>query len=229
MVLTRSALEKMSSEELVSLVLEQQDTVQNTLTQLNNEMSKFNKNFEKLEAELLVSKSVNALLEKRITDLERQCWKNEQYSRRECVEITGIPEDTDPKKVCELFNKINVNLSPDDFQACHPLKSQDKNKIIVKFHKRDHSNLVLKNKSLLKTFKPTDIGLPDGIVYVNESLCRYYKYLWSKCKQLWRSREIHSFWCTNGTLKLKIEERGRIQSILHLDDLKLLFPEYNFN
>ena len=27
-----------------------------------------------------------------VTRLERKCWENEQYSSRECIEISGIPQ-----------------------------------------------------------------------------------------------------------------------------------------
>ena len=38
--------------------------------------------------------SVNSKLYNRVTSFERQCWDNSQYTRRECLEITGLPENT---------------------------------------------------------------------------------------------------------------------------------------
>ena len=38
--------------------------------------------------------------------LERQCWSNEQYSRRECLEISGIPSDTKAGELEETVLKV---------------------------------------------------------------------------------------------------------------------------
>ena len=71
------------------------------------EMRKFNDNFAKLEAELVVNKRVNSELCKRIVTMERQCWVNSQYPRRECLEVAGIPRQVDEKnlekKVLSIF------------------------------------------------------------------------------------------------------------------------------
>ena len=48
--------------------------------------------------------------------MKRQCWANEQYSRRESLEISGVPESvTDnglEEKVLNLLEKINVEVHP---------------------------------------------------------------------------------------------------------------------
>ena len=62
-----------------------------------------NDKFTILESQLLVTKNVNSLLQQRVTDLERQCWANTQYSKRECLEVAGIPESV---KQNELEDKV---------------------------------------------------------------------------------------------------------------------------
>ena len=57
------------------------------------EIRKVNGNFVKLESEINIVKKVNKLLNKKVIDIERQCWENAQYSRRECLEVAGIPRD----------------------------------------------------------------------------------------------------------------------------------------
>lgn len=230
MVLTRAAVEKMSKEELVNMVLNYDKTMESTLADLNKEISKINKNFEKLESELSISKTVNNALHKRVIQLEKQCWRNEQYSRRECIEVVGLPDSTTDNEVCSVFKKIGVDVSVDNIEACHPLKSDNKNKIIVKFSKRKDCQAVLENKKKLKNLSNEELGLEtNSKVFVNESLCKYYKLLWSQCKSLWNDKMIFAFWTTNGSLKLKFRQDGRVHTISHLEDLKELFPEYEFN
>ena len=59
--------------------------------------------------------------------LERQCWPNEQYSRRECLEISGVPEfvtDNDLEgKVLKILEKIDIEVHLDHIEACHWIKS----------------------------------------------------------------------------------------------------------
>ena len=48
---------------------------------------------EKLSSQFIVVEKVNTLLEKRITELVKSQAKAEQYSRRNNVEISGIPHE----------------------------------------------------------------------------------------------------------------------------------------
>ena len=48
---------------------------------------------------------------------------------------------------------------------------------------------------------------------------------WRKCKKPWFSKYIHAFWVSNGTLRLKLTENGRVHIITHSQDLDELFPE----
>ena len=59
----------------------------------------------------------------RVVQTERQCWANAQYSRRDTVEVVGIPlsiRDQDfESKMCNIFEEIGVNIDGRDIQACH--------------------------------------------------------------------------------------------------------------
>ena len=212
------------------MVLNYDKTMESTLADLNKEISKINKNFEKLESELSISKTINNALHKRVIQLEKQCWRNEQYSRRECIEVVGLPDSTTDNEVCSVFKKIGVDVSVDNIEACHPLKSDNKNKIIVKFSKRKDCQAVLENKKKLKNLLNEEFEVEtNSKVFVNQSLCKYYKLLWSQCKSLWNDKMIFTFWTTNVSLKLKFRQDGRVHTISHLEDLKELFPEYEFN
>ena len=119
-------------------------------------------------------------------------------------------------------------MSPDNIEACHPFKSNDKNKIIVKFAKRKDCQAVLNNKKNIKSIPKEDLGSSGSKVFINESLCKYYKLLWSLCKSLWNDKLIFAFWTVNGSLRLKFRQEGRVHMIFHKEELKELFPEYDF-
>ena len=54
-------------------------------------MKNINEDFKKLESEVVVIKNVNNMICKQIISVERQCWKNAQYSRRDGVKVSYHP------------------------------------------------------------------------------------------------------------------------------------------
>ena len=62
-------------------------------------------------------------MKKKVISLEENSNSLEQHGRRNNLEITGIPDDVDDqkleKKVIEILDKINVNVSSKDVEACH--------------------------------------------------------------------------------------------------------------
>ena len=79
--------------------------------------------------------------------MERQCWRNEQYSRRECIEIVGIVDITNDTKVCELIETgTGISITPDSLEACHRLPTDQNDKLIIKFSRRKYDKVVLSKK-----------------------------------------------------------------------------------
>ena len=77
-------------------------------------------------------------------------------------------------------------------------------------------------RSKLKTtgLKPIGITTP---VYINDSLCFYYKKLWSKCKKLWSNKFVFSYWVSN--VKIRISKHSTVKAISHIVDLEKLFSD----
>ena len=127
MVLTRAALEKLNKEELISLFAENDDKLNSNMANLTNQLAEVNKTLERMESQLEISKTINNTLENHITTLEKQCSRNEQYSRRECIDIVGIPDSTNEIKACELIGKVTgINVNQDCLESCHSLPSDQK-------------------------------------------------------------------------------------------------------
>ena len=57
----------------------------------------------------------------------------------------------------------------------------------------------------LKSLDPTELDFPEGTrIFINESLCAYYRRLWNKCKKLNCMGKLNVFFVSNGTIKVKI-------------------------
>ena len=199
-----------------------------TLTGIRNELSDLKKAFEKLGSDLSVARQVNSVLRERVTSLERQCWSNSQYSRRECLELTGIPETSDnntlESTVLKIFERLEVKVDLSNVKDCHWISSKNGPKrVIVKVSKRKDASKICSSKRKLKDMDLTSIGITKP-VYINDSLCTYYQMLWRKCKSLQTNKLIHSFWVTNESIRPRTVENGRTNVITHLSDLEDLFP-----
>ena len=106
--------------------------MKNELSDMKNELSELRKNYNNLKADLKVSKSVTEAMKNHIIVLERKCWSNEQYCRRECLEISGIPSNTEAgklgKTLLKVFEKVDVDVDHKNVKDCHWLKTRNSSK-----------------------------------------------------------------------------------------------------
>ena len=83
-----------------------------------------------MEADIAIARTVKDRLVERVVKTERQCWENAQYSRRDTLEIAGIPNAINNSVLKEtvrgVFKKIGVEIDERDVQACHRLKERER-------------------------------------------------------------------------------------------------------
>ena len=116
-----------------------------------------------------------------------------------------------------------VDLS--NVEDCHWIKSsKGPKKVIVKLSRCKNANKICLLKKGLKGMNLSSLGI-NSTVYINDSLCTYYKMLWGKCRKHLLNKYIYSFWVTNGTIKLKTVENGRVYAITCRNDWVELFPD----
>ena len=225
---TEAALNKLSKSELVQLVLQIEASLASQITNLTTEVKYILGYIKKLESDLAVTKNVNSKLMDRVVQTERQYWANVQYSRRDTIEVIGIPSSIRDKdledKVRNIFGEIGVNVNERDIQVCHRLREKDRT--IVKFVNRKDCTNILRVKKDLKHLDPTKLCFTEGTkIFINERLCPYYRGIWNKCKKLRANQKLHQFYTINGIVHVKLEENGPPKSITHMLDLVNLFPD----
>ena len=91
------SLMKLNKKDLVRITLDYQGTFNNILEDLKKDIFDLKSDlcglkydFSKLEADVQVTRNVNSKLSERILTMQRRCYANEQYSRKECLEISSI-------------------------------------------------------------------------------------------------------------------------------------------
>ena len=137
---TESSHMRLNKEDLVRILLDYQGKFNNILDELKTK-------FCKLESDLHISMNVNDKLADKLVVLERKCHTNEQYSRRECLEISGIPAevgDKDTEKKYWRFCMQSVPRCPvntDLVEYCHRIPSKGlTKKVILKLSCRKDCN-----------------------------------------------------------------------------------------
>ena len=149
--LTEESLNKLNKPDLVALVVNLQSKMDSVNSDLVAELRKMREGFDQMKSDMSVTKKVNTLLSERLQTIEKQCWANAQYSRRECLEISGIPS----------------SVSDNDLQD-----------VVCTLH---------------------SMG------------------------------KIYSYYVSNGTVKIKIQETSKPLSIMHISDLDKLFPDVDLS
>ena len=133
------SLDKINKRDMINSVLSLQSKLDEANKNVLDEICKLFNAFLKFQSELAVSQQVNSLLSNKVANMERQSWGNNQYSRRECLDIIGIPSEVDAavleEKVLNIFGKLGCDVPPERIEVCHRM-SKKSSTVIVKFTKR---------------------------------------------------------------------------------------------
>ena len=139
----------------------------------------------------------------------------------------GIPQsvkDNDFEKVVtKIVNKVGINMTERDMQVVHRIGKEGRT--IIKFSNRKDCQALLKVKRDLNDLTMKDFGFEENSkIYVNESLCPYYRVIWEKSKRLRHLQKIFSFYVSNGSVKIKLKENNKGITITHTADFEKYFP-----
>ena len=158
----------------------------------------------------------------------------EQYSRRSCVRIAGIPENTNEntdEHVLDLAARLNIDISPRDIDRSHrvgpppteatpiadgaqPARPRE---IIVKLKSYQARLRLLQARKTLRDNKEK--------VYINEDLTKTRKSLAFECRHLRRERKILRTWVYDGNIfvterggtKLKVTQDSELDEYRNLE------------
>ena len=182
-------------------------------------------------------RSDSAKMNKEISDLCSSIDEQAQYTRRECLEIRGVPvttgEDTNEivKKIGAL---IEVDINVTDISISHriPLSNNGESgstsirhpAIVVKFTNRRIRDCFYKARPKLKSYNISDIGLGRyGENNIQESLTEAKRKLLKKCLKFRKEQDYKFIWTFYGVIYLRRNEHtpaSRITSVGDLEELQ---------
>ena len=221
--LTKNQLNSMKKDDLVALIIRFQEI---DSVEIFSKIEDLSILIRKLTDENSSLVHVNSRLVDRVVKAERSIYNLEQYSRRDSIEIAGIPVEVEDDEiepaVINLLSNIDVIVSNDEIQACHRLKKKER--VICKFINRKFAEGAKMNSKKLKIIDKDKLSFnAKGNLYINESLCPAFRKIHWKSKKLWEGKLVESFWTHNGLVKIKIGENTHVLS--HDSDIDKLFPD----
>lgn len=120
-----------------------------------------------------------------ITEVLSEC--TDQYGRRNNLEISGVPNNMEDSilesKLFEIFEKVDVKLKNDDFEACHRLLPARNNpegnkKVIIQFVNKKYIELAFCKRKSLVDIEMSLINMdPNDKLYFGENLNRHFQFL----------------------------------------------------
>ena len=149
--------------------------------------------------------------------MERNMHRMEQYSRRECIEIVGIPSsitnDQLEEHVLLIFEKLGYRLG-------------EMNRVIFKLQNRIDSQYILEKKHKLRNIALYNHDESENSnirkIFINQSLSSQYRRLYGLVKDFSNEGLIYSFWISNGPIKIRESSQPKPVSITHESDLQFL-------
>lgn len=160
----------------------------------------------------------------------------EQYSRRDCLEIKGIPEKESESVeetndiVQSLGDKIGVTIQEYDISISHRLPSRRSSSlytgsptpIIVKFTNRIVRDKFYRARRLLKNITSENLGYnTSNKIFINESLTQRNKDLFYKCLQVKKAKGLKFLWTNVGKIYMKKDDHSSVMHIASIKDLKV--------
>ena len=147
-------------------------------------------------------------LEEQLLEIDQKNNHLDQYSRRNNLEIQGIPANiTDDKlegKVIDIFSCLGIEVKGSDIEDCHRFGSTNPKNTIVRFVNPKFCYQALDKKMDLHKLDSRRLGFnPVKTLYFSETLTSTNELLAWKCRELKSAFMIHSTWSARGVIKIR--------------------------
>ena len=218
-------------EDQLNIEKNKNRVLQDEMNDIQNDFTKFKKGLSKVKNDQ--TKTYNDIddLYERVYSMDCILSECDQYSRRESLVISGIPEYINQQNLeFEVLNILGMiglyDVSSYQIVACHRLmkKSNDKYpaRTIVRFTNRKIVEFCISNRDRVIKIKQElkmNIRFYEHLSKSNENILK-------ECQNLHKHELIHSYYIRNGFLKIIINQGDKPIKIINQEILDNLFAEY---
>lgn len=241
MAITREELESILDKKLhpitqsMQFINDHYEQMVKTVAELQQTNTEIREENKILKSQVL---SLSNDLKQQKTSLDEQ----EQYNRRDCLEIKGIPfqhEENANEIVKAVGSLVDVDISDEDISVCHRLPVNNRPNrgggthsppkpptLIVKFVRREVRDKLYKARIDLKGKSTRDLyrfeAGADNRIYIAESLTKKKKELFTACLTEKRNLKFMSIWSNYGRIYIRMSRETRPVYISSVSDLAKL-------
>lgn len=202
------------------------DEINSQLQKQEGIMKEYIEKMQTLEASNKILQKENEELKIKINDLE-------QYSRKNCLEIQGVPEGSGENvlSVVQAVGKsIGFELENHMVDACHRLRKNETRPsqargVIIRFVRRIDKEEFLQKKKIKRELKVTDLPeefiklvKADNFIYVNESLTAANRKLFAQAREFKIKNKIKYLWTKDGKIMMRATDSSRVYQIRTVND-----------
>lgn len=189
----------------------------------NEEMAALIELVNKLNTENAELRSKVVMLENRMDDIE-------QYSRRDTIEIHGVPVQAG-EQVIEVVKSVGraLDLTIEDsmISACHRLRSRADMipGIIVKMTRRLDAEAVLQKRRVKRNFSTHHLGLTATKatpIYINESLSPGRRRILNEARVAKKEKNYTYLWIRGGKIMMRKADKEPVKIVNTNADLEKL-------
>ncbi|PFX29784.1 hypothetical protein AWC38_SpisGene5449 [Stylophora pistillata] len=199
------------------------------------EMMKSSKEERKaLKDENKILKATIRSIESSLESITRANNDLEQYTRRECAEIRGIPVAATPSEeqtnnvVTDVGKLLGMDITQNDISVNHQMPQSQKHKgkpgppaIIVKCTRRDVRDNFYRARKQLKDLTTRDLGyFEKNEIYLAESLTERNLVLFKDCLKVKKDMEFKFIWTLNGKIFMRKDKDPAVHHINNKEDLQ---------
>ena len=183
---------------------------------------------KQLKTELQATKVQVKKQEEHINELYDSIDVLEQYSRKNSIEIVGIPEDVceNEEAVLKIAQVLNVDVKAEDIDICHQVKRKHSNPIIARFVSHKVKRALYKSRVRLKNVKLSELfpnasaaaRVASEHIFINENLTAFRRRL-VKLASDKNNGLVQGLWTIDGKVFVKTSPDGRPIRINYESDL----------
>ena len=251
------ATDEPTRAELKEMLVDIQISIQSIL----RENKETRREVVQLKETVLEQKTTIASLKTTVVGLEKQCANNEkdlaaarktieeqceeiaelyslqdqleQYTRKNSLEIHGVPESayrSTEEAVLKLAEALEVPVQSQDVEISHKLPSKGMKAIIVKFVSHKVKTQLYKERVKLKNVNISDL-FPSATsatraeakrIFLNENLTSYRRKIVNRANEMRRDGLLLSVWTLDGKIFVKTSPNGSPIRINELEDLEAI-------
>lgn len=180
---------------------------------------------EKLKNIISEKDAVIQNLEKKVSILEEQSDELEQYSRRNSLRVSGIPEDNDKDCYTHVLETLNHHLPSlpepialseiDRLHRCGKPRADGRPRnVLIKFTSYQNRQKIMMKRSALKGTN----------IFLNEDLTQKRNNLLYSARVQKRNGHLRECWSSDGRILVK-DLQGNTHLLKKTDDLKQFLPQ----